>query len=150
LIGIVRQDDVEFVDRFAKQWFELVGGDFNTTEKYRQLSLAIPYSGNPLFWNPLLQLLFRDLFRSDHYSFWIHNSSYTQTGLKAVFITDTAEFRGEMKGCYHNPCDDLSKLTDDKMEFLRVASESILRSLVSMSIGSDDLNCLDSTGVPLT
>jgi len=148
LIGILRQDEVEFADRFAKQWFKLVGGDFNTTEKYRQLNFPIPLSGNPLSWDQHDLLL--DLFRSDHYSFWTHNSSYTQTGLKAVFITDTADFRGEMKGCYHSPCDDLAKLTDDKMEFLRVASESILRSLVSLSIGSDDLNCLDSTGVPLT
>jgi len=150
LIGISRQDDVELADRFAKQWFELVGGDFNTTEKYRQLNFTIPFSGNPLSWYKQFHDLLIDLFRSDHYSFWTHNSSYTRTGLKAVFITDTAEFRGEMKGCYHNPCDDLAKLTDDKMEFLRIAGESVFRALVSLSIESEDLKCLDSTGVPLT
>lgn len=44
-----------------------------------------------------------DFFRSDHYEFWNADPS-----LPTVFITDTADFGGFMKQCYHQSYDEIS------------------------------------------
>ena len=62
-----------------------------------------------------------DFSRSDHYEFWNADPS-----LPAVFITDTADFRGFMKQCYHQSCDDISQVTPDMIAFLARTTESIL------------------------
>ena len=69
-----------------------------------------------------------DLFRSDHYRFWNANPS-----LPAVFITDTANFRGYMKQCYHQSCDDVNHVTPDMMTFLARTTESIVKVASEMT-----------------
>ena len=40
-----------------------------------------------------------------------------------------ANFRGYMSSCYHNPCDDLSHVTTDRLQFMAKVSDSLYRSL---------------------
>ncbi|XP_067649283.1 uncharacterized protein YfbL-like isoform X2 [Haliotis asinina] len=50
--------------------------------------------------------IYTDAVRSDHGQFW-------KKGIKAIFLTDTANFRGYMRACYHQQCDDMSRVTDN-------------------------------------
>ncbi|XP_076470399.1 uncharacterized protein YfbL-like [Babylonia areolata] len=61
----------------------------------------------------------RDLSRSDHASFWKAN-------LSALFLTDTAEYRGYMKQCYHSQCDNLTFATDERMQFAAKISKALV------------------------
>ena len=49
--------------------------------------------------------------RSDHKSFYRGNQ-------KAIFLTDTANFRGHMTKCYHQACDTMSHVTSEMAGFL--------------------------------
>ena len=70
----------------------------------------------------------KDFFRSDHYHFWNANPS-----LPAVFITDTANFRGYMKQCYHQSCDDINRVTPDMIAFLARTTESLVAVASNMT-----------------
>ncbi|XP_045168396.2 uncharacterized protein YfbL-like isoform X1 [Mercenaria mercenaria] len=70
---------------------------------------------------------FGNFFRSDHRNFWVDN-------IPAIFLTDSADFRGDMVKCYHHPCDDLAMmLTDDNINFLGKTSDAIARSMNELS-----------------
>jgi hypothetical protein len=43
--------------------------------------------------------------RSDHSRFWYMNDTKVPLSLKAVLMTDTGPYRGNMRGCYHTVCD---------------------------------------------
>ncbi|XP_060597493.1 uncharacterized protein YfbL-like isoform X2 [Ruditapes philippinarum] len=77
--------------------------------------------------NQTLMSLFGNFLRSDHRNFWLDN-------IPAIFLTDSANFRGDMVECYHNPCDDLATmLTDDNINFLGKTSDAIARSINELS-----------------
>lgn len=77
--------------------------------------------GRPANWSQQSQTFFQDVFRSDHYRFWEADPS-----LPAVFLTDTAMFRGYMKQCYHQSCDDINHVTPGMMTFLARTTESVV------------------------
>lgn len=82
----------------------------------------------------------RNFLRSDHYNFWVDN-------IPAVFLTDSANFRGDMIQCYHNPCDDLATmLTEDNLSFLGKTTDSIARTMHQLS-GPTDIRTNSSTRV---
>ncbi|WAQ94917.1 hypothetical protein MAR_007388 [Mya arenaria] len=71
--------------------------------------------------------LFNDFFRSDHVNFW-------KTNIPAIFITDSANFRGQMQQCYHNACDNLTNiLTDNNVRFLGKTADTIAATLDKLS-----------------
>lgn len=43
--------------------------------------------------------------RSDHARFWYMNDTKVPKTLKAVLMTDTGPYRGNMRDCYHTVCD---------------------------------------------
>ncbi|KAL8598346.1 hypothetical protein ACOMHN_047667 [Nucella lapillus] len=57
--------------------------------------------------------------RSDHAAFWKAN-------LTAIFLTDTANFRGYMVACYHNQCDNITYATDERMQFATKISQALI------------------------
>ena len=69
-----------------------------------------------------------DFFRSDHYNFWNGEPS-----LPAVFMTDTANFRGYMRQCYHQSCDDMSQVTPDMITFLARTTDSVVKVASNMT-----------------
>ncbi|XP_045184001.2 uncharacterized protein LOC123542287 [Mercenaria mercenaria] len=67
--------------------------------------------------------LFGHFLRSDHTNFWRAN-------IPAIFITDSADFRGDMIHCYHNHCDNIEvMLTDDNLRFLAKTADSLARTV---------------------
>ncbi|XP_073232071.1 uncharacterized protein [Porites lutea] len=87
-------------------------------------SLAVKISGvegRPSNWPRQVQFSLQDFFRSDHYRFWDADPS-----LPTVFLTDTADFRGYMKQCYHQSCDDINHVTPDMITFLARTTESLV------------------------
>ena len=93
LLTITRQEDSSLGSMIDEEWYNLVGGNFQTTTKYRHMLFTLPFSGSPQDLSEQYQYLVRDFFRSDHYEFWSHKSSYSQDGLKAIFLTDSGQLR---------------------------------------------------------
>lgn len=96
---------------------------FNGNASFKSLAVKIPspLRDRPERWPPKIQDDLKDFFRSDHFHFWNANPS-----LPAVFITDTANFRGYMKQCYHQSCDDINHVTPDMIAFLARTTESLV------------------------
>ena len=96
---------------------------FFLTASFKSLAVKIPspLEGRPERWPPNIRDDLKDFFRSDHFHFWNANPS-----LPAVFITDTANFRGYMKQCYHQSCDDINHVTPDMIAFLARTTESLV------------------------
>lgn len=93
-------------------------------------SFALPFEDVSTL-NRTIRNSFGNFFRSDHYNFWVDN-------IPAIFLTDSANFRGDMISCYHHPCDDLdTMLTDDNLNFLGKTADSIARAMNVLSEPSD-------------
>ncbi|XP_067650379.1 uncharacterized protein YfbL-like [Haliotis asinina] len=75
-------------------------------------------------------LIFNDLIRSDHYSFW-------KNGMRAIFLTDTANFRGYMEKCYHHPCDTLSRFTPKMFQFLGKTTQALIATVNKLAPPTD-------------
>jgi hypothetical protein len=69
--------------------------------------------------------------RSDHWSFWYHSHRNYTLPLKAAFLTDLGPFRGKMKECYHQPCDDTSLVTSVNLSFLKATVDALYRVVTS-------------------
>lgn len=70
---------------------------------------------------------FGNFLRSDHARFW-------EANLTAVFITDTANFRGDMINCYHAQCDNLDvMLTEDNLRFLGKTADTLASTINTMA-----------------
>ncbi len=85
-------------------------------------------SGRPSAWPASYRNAVQDFFRSDHYRFWDAEPS-----LPAVFLTDTANFRGFMQQYYHQQCDDISQVTQEMMTFLGRTVDSVVRVASNMT-----------------
>lgn len=69
----------------------------------------------------------RNFLRSDHVALWFYN-------IPAIFISDSANFRGDMIQCYHHACDNLTTmLTDDNIRFLGKTADAITSTLNTLS-----------------
>ena len=101
-----------------------------STETFKAIELAIPfpYSGRPSSWPENIQTSLGNFFRSDHYYFWDADPS-----LPAVFLTDSANFRGYMVQCYHKSCDDMSHVTPEMVMFLGRTSANMAELATSMT-----------------
>uniref|UniRef100_T1JSU4 Peptidase M28 domain-containing protein n=1 Tax=Tetranychus urticae TaxID=32264 RepID=T1JSU4_TETUR len=83
--------------------------------------------------------------RSDHVMFWYHNSSMHKPTLKAVFLTDTGPFRGYMRKCYHETCDDLNLVTETNLKFLKLIVEVLTASIIDIGDGYCKVSSKGST-----
>ena len=101
-----------------------------STETSKTIELAIPglVSGRPSSWPSLIRTKLANFFRSDHYRFWDANPS-----LPAVFLTDSADFRGYMVQCYQKDCDDMSQVTPEMMKFLGRTSANMAELATSLT-----------------
>ncbi|WAQ94913.1 YFBL-like protein [Mya arenaria] len=118
LAAIFRQNlDGNLASTFNSEWLGEPQPEFEI-EKF-----GFPYQDvNDDTWN-----VFGNFFRSDHVSFWNAN-------IPAIFITDSANFRGQMQQCYHNACDNLTNiLTDNNVRFLGKTADTIAATLDKLS-----------------
>jgi len=97
------------------------------TETFKSIAVSL-ISGRPSTWNQFYQNAVYNFFRSDHYRFW-----NAEPSLPAVFLTDSADFRGYMVQCYHKDCDDMSHVTPKRLEFLGQIADSVVEVASSMT-----------------
>ena len=88
----------------------------------KTMVLELPVRGQPKHWPSKLSRHLSDFGRSDHYNFW-------KKGLVSLFITDTAEYRGVMKRCYHRMCDHPAQFSHKSYDFLT----KHIRAMVKLS-----------------
>ncbi|CAD5125517.1 DgyrCDS13723 [Dimorphilus gyrociliatus] len=100
------------------------------------LNITIPISGKPSLGH---QNLFADFFRSDHTSFWLRN-------LNALFITDTANFRGIMELCYHNTCDNVNTMINsNNLKFLLKNTRALTNFVYSKTYANKECDGKDGS-----
>ncbi|RWS27783.1 uncharacterized protein B4U80_08033 [Leptotrombidium deliense] len=68
---------------------------------------------------------YRSFLRGDHAAFWSHKHFAFKDSLRAVLLTDTGSWRGYMRVCFHEFCDDRTHITTDNLEFLRHVVDSL-------------------------
>ncbi|XP_028407467.1 uncharacterized protein LOC114530080 [Dendronephthya gigantea] len=111
--------------------FSLITKYFSNDSNYRAQLMAIPIQGRPSL-SPLY-FYYEQLYRSDHYSFWDTDASYS-----ALMLGDTANFRGYMRRCYHKECDDLSLVKDDDLQFAQRSMNAVFKTVLDLSQASQD------------
>ncbi|XP_046374961.1 uncharacterized protein LOC124148068 [Haliotis rufescens] len=112
IAAIGRAYDSDVLDAFVTSYTALGQPGFEL-EKINITALTGPTV------TPQQFMVFQDFMRSDHYTFW-------SNGIKAIFLTDTANFRGYMEVCYHHSCDNLSRMTDKMLQFLGKTTQAVI------------------------
>lgn len=74
--------------------------------------------------------------RSDHVTFWYQNHPAYEHSLSAILLTDTGPFRGTMRECYHEVCDDITALTDLNLQFIEKTANSLVALITDLARGS--------------
>lgn len=98
-----------------------------------------------------------NLLRSDHVMFWYHNSSDYKLTLNAILLTDTGKhhkkkveeylvneqnaflsrfkgpFRGYMRRCYHNQCDNNLAITTQNLAFMKFTTEAVATTVIDLT-----------------
>jgi len=98
------------------------------TETFKSIAVSLR-PGRPSTWDQNYQHAVYDFLRSDHSRFW-----NAETSLPAVFLTDSANFRGYMQQCYHGDCDNISHVIPQMMEFLGQTADSLVEVVTNMTI----------------
>ncbi|XP_071108866.1 uncharacterized protein YfbL-like [Haliotis cracherodii] len=112
IAAIGRLYDSDVLDAFVTSYTALGQPEFEL-EKINITALTGPTV------TPQQFMMFQDFMRSDHYTFW-------SNGIKAIFLTDTADFRGYMEVCYHHSCDKLSRVNDKMLQFLGKTTQALI------------------------
>ncbi|XP_037503967.1 uncharacterized protein LOC119378941 isoform X3 [Rhipicephalus sanguineus] len=102
---------------------------------FRLHSLAIPLGPQPMAASLAKHINF---LRSDHVMFWYHSHPVYRESLSAILLTDTGPFRGTMRECYHEVCDDITALNDLNLHFLQKTTNSLVATIVDLAKGSCD------------
>jgi len=113
------QDDTQLVSGITNFFIK--------DETFKSIAVSL-ISGRPSTWNQIYQNAVYNFFRSDHYRFW-----NAEPSLPAVFLTDSADFRGYMQQCYHENCDDISRVTPVMVEFLGQTADGLVEVATNMT-----------------
>lgn len=124
LAAIGRETDRELLELFVWHW------NYSRTFSNND---ELTYNILPIEMSRLLLSHAPDLLRSDHVNFWAYNGRSTTNGLKAVFLTDSGEYRGYMKNCYHKSCDDMRHVTPERLQFLAITTHTLKTLLLEVS-----------------
>lgn len=116
---------------FHDSWQRVVNeaAKLNQTEpKLYAFDPAIPR--DPLL---LSTVRYRAFFNSDHASFWTHRSQDYSEYLSAVLITDMGAWRGNMRACYHEFCDDKRLLTPENLDFMKKITDATADAVFTLA-----------------
>ena len=138
-----RGDFVSLWARKVLDW-ELNHAFHEAWNKYNAISIAKNATNGdiklytfdpPIPRDPLLlsTVRFRAFFNSDHASFWTHKSTDYSEYLSAVLITDMGPWRGNLRACYHEFCDDKRMITPENLEFLKRITDSVAEAVVKLA-----------------
>ncbi|CAN7991169.1 unnamed protein product [Ixodes hexagonus] len=112
---------------FARAW------DQQERPRYRLHSLSIPLGAQAITASLATHLNF---LRSDHVMFWYHSHPSYKDSLSAILLTDTGPFRGTMRNCYHETCDDVRGLTDLNLHFVQKTTNALVALIMDLAKGS--------------
>ncbi|XP_035214836.1 uncharacterized protein LOC118188511 [Stegodyphus dumicola] len=114
--------------------------------QYKLFNLAVDMGNN--IPDPSTIQRHLNFLRSDHATFWYHNSSsHFPESLNAVLLTDTGPFRGQMKECYHNKCDDLTVISPEKLQFAKKTADALTATLVELTSATGAGNIIQSSWI---
>ncbi|KAK3702957.1 hypothetical protein QZH41_012403, partial [Actinostola sp. cb2023] len=122
-IGRIYGDDY-LIANFTKYFYQ---GE-HYTAKFKLRKFRWNLQQRPTELSASAQYNYRHLFKGDHYRFWDNNPI-----VNAIYLTDTADFRGYMKYCYHNDCDDFSHVTTERLEFMANTANTIYMMAQNMT-----------------
>ncbi|XP_066298536.1 uncharacterized protein YfbL-like [Branchiostoma lanceolatum] len=122
LLLVHKPDEAAAVSMFQQTWGERAKDPANATT----LNVNVPVTGKPADIETTTYYEF--LGRSDCVSFWVREPYF-----RCVFVTDTANYRGTMRQCYHNPCDNVTSITDEKLTFLAKVTDSVLQTTMKLA-----------------
>ncbi|XP_078366709.1 uncharacterized protein LOC144650824 isoform X1 [Oculina patagonica] len=105
-----------------------IANAFKEDDAFKTIAIPMALSGRPSTWDQNYFNAVRDFFRSDHYQFW-----NAEPSLPAVWLTDSADFRGFMQQCYHQQCDDIRHVTPEMMTFLGRTADSLVEVATNMT-----------------
>merc|ERR1712029_654804 len=85
--------------------------------------------------------------QSDNSRFWFYKEGASFTSFPALLLTDTAYYRGYMRECYHSECDkwDQKVATPERWQFMSMITQSLVLSIVEMSMEGHESKCLKNT-----
>ncbi|XP_078698560.1 uncharacterized protein LOC144926031 isoform X2 [Branchiostoma floridae x Branchiostoma belcheri] len=122
LLLIHKPDETAMVSAFQQTWEERSKSPVAAPA----LNINVPVSGKPDQQTTMTYYEF--LGRSDCLAFWVRDPYF-----RCIFVTDTANYRGTMRQCYHEPCDDVTSITDDKLTFLAKVTDSVLQTTMKLA-----------------
>ncbi|XP_071175930.1 uncharacterized protein YfbL-like [Mytilus edulis] len=114
-------NDTYLAAEFLSSWREL------GTPKYEIESFPLAFIKYSEIPSAAKKYALSDFMRSDHGNFW-------ESDLPAIWLTDSADFRGDMIQCYHQECDNLQvMLTDENINFLGKTADAIVTTIHKLS-----------------
>ncbi|XP_063439139.1 aminopeptidase YwaD-like isoform X1 [Mytilus trossulus] len=114
-------NDSYLAKEFLKSW-----GDLGNA-KYEIESLPLTFTKFSEISSSDEKNILLNFMRSDHGNFW-------EMDLPAIWLTDSADFRGDMIQCYHQECDNLQvMLTDENIDFLGKTADAIVTTIHKLS-----------------
>lgn len=119
-------NDSYLAEEFLSSWREL------GKAKYEIESLPLAFIKYSEITSAAEKDVLSNFMRSDHGNFW--ESDLNTKGLPAIWLTDSANFRGDMIKCYHHECDNLQvMLTDENINFLGKTADAIVTTMHKLS-----------------
>ncbi|KAL9979306.1 hypothetical protein ACROYT_G016952 [Oculina patagonica] len=109
------------------QLISAITNAFKEDDAFKSFAVPMAIPGRPSDWPEIYYNAVLDFLRSDHYRFW-----NAEPSLPAVFITDTADFRGFMQQCYHQKCDNIRHVTPEMLTFLGRTVDSLVGGVANM------------------
>ncbi|XP_046569904.1 uncharacterized protein LOC124278226 [Haliotis rubra] len=122
LAAIGRPSDRDVLDKFIQSYTALGQPEFGVQNIYISGLTESTVSASDI-------AQYSDLMRSDHRTFW-------SRGIPSIFLTDTANFRGYMKTCFHNSCDDMSRVTDKMIQFAGKTTQAVIDTVNKLAPSS--------------
>ncbi|KAI8520521.1 hypothetical protein Bbelb_002750 [Branchiostoma belcheri] len=122
LLLIHKPDEAAMVSAFQQTWEERSKSPVAAPA----LNINVPVSGKPD--QLTTERYYEFLGRSDCLAFWVRDPYF-----RCIFVTDTANYRGTMRQCYHSPCDNVTSITDDKLTFLAKVTDSVLQTTMKLA-----------------
>ncbi|KAH3741705.1 uncharacterized protein YfbL-like [Dreissena polymorpha] len=125
LLNIYRKDaDRALGEAFTRAWQAL------SHPRFELEVFPLPISSLTQLMEPYLTF-YQPFLRSDHRNLWLDN-------IPAIFLTDSADYRGAMQVCYHSQCDNVeTMLTEDNLMFLSKTTDAIYQTINSLSEPSE-------------
>jgi len=121
--------DQFLTETFTRSWEE------NDPNKEIRLENFLMTKLNKEFVNLTTMSEHLNFLRSDHSRFWVANNKKYFASLPAILLTDTGPYRGNMRACYHSPCDTFHTEKPERInwKFYLQTTQSLIDTVAQLS-----------------